>query len=92
MSDRNGHPRTVLITGCSAGGIGDALAQSFHRRGLQVFAAARDLAKVQHLKNMGMTVLRLDVVDVESIQKAVVQVSETTGGSLDILVNNAGRG
>ena len=92
MSESNGRPKTVLITGCSAGGIGDALAQNFHRKGLRVFATARDLAKVQHLKEMGMAVLRLDVVDTESIQKALAQVSETTGGLLDILVNNSGIG
>lgn len=33
--------KTVLITGSSEGGIGDALAKEFHKRGLQVFATAR---------------------------------------------------
>jgi NADP-dependent 3-hydroxy acid dehydrogenase YdfG len=48
--------KTVLITGASAGGIGDTLAQKFHIRGLRVFATARSLEKIQHLKEMGMEV------------------------------------
>ena len=35
----------VLITGCSQGGIGDALAQEFSSRGYRVFAAVRDVSK-----------------------------------------------
>jgi 1-acylglycerone phosphate reductase len=84
--------KTVLITGCSLGGIGDALAQSFHRKGLQVFATARDLSKVQHLKEMGMTILPLDIVDASSIKSTVESIKESTGGTLDILVNNSGIG
>jgi 1-acylglycerone phosphate reductase len=75
-------PKTVLITGCSEGGIGDALAQSFHRRGLRVFATARNLAKVQHLEKMGMTILQLDVADASSRKQAVEYVNEATGGTL----------
>lgn len=84
--------RTVLITGCSLGGIGDALAQSFHYKGLRVFATARDLSKVQHLKEMGLTVLPLDIVDEMSIKTAVESVERATAGTLDVLVNNAGIG
>lgn len=84
--------KTVLITGCSLGGIGDALAQSFYYKGLRVFATARDLSKIQHLKEMGMTVLALDAVDTLSIKGAVESVQESTAGTLDILVNNAGIG
>ena len=84
--------KTVLITGCSLGGIGDALAQSFHQRGLRVFATARDLSKIQHLKKMGMNVLPLDIVDKLSVKSAVESVKEATAGTLDILVNNAGIG
>jgi 1-acylglycerone phosphate reductase len=84
--------KTVLITGTSEGGIGDALAKEFHRKGLRVFATARNLAKVQHLKELGVDVIQLDVVDQASIQEAVKHVSALTGGKLDILVNNSGNG
>lgn len=84
--------KTVLITGCSAGGIGDALAQSFHSKGHRVFATARDLSKIEHLEGMGMTILPLDVVSMLSVNEALKAVSAATGGSLDILVNNSGIG
>lgn len=84
--------KTVLITGCSEGGIGDALAKEFHRKGLRVFATARNLSKVEHLKEVGIDVLPLDVVDETSIRTAVDSVQKTTGGTLDFLVNNSGSG
>ena len=84
--------KTVLITGCSEGGIGDALAKSFHKKGLRVFATARTLTKIEHLRVLGLDVLALDVVDEESIKKAVESVRAATGGTLDILVNNSGVG
>lgn len=84
--------QTVLITGTSEGGIGDALAKEFHRKGLRVIATARNLAKVQHLKELGLDILALDVVDQASIQGAVKKVEALTGGKLDILVNNSGNG
>lgn len=84
--------KSVLITGSSEGGIGDALAQEFHKQGLLVFATARNIAKVQHLKEMGMEILPLDVTDDESIACAVESVRDITGGTLDILVNNSGGG
>lgn len=84
--------RSVLITGCSEGGIGFALAQEFHKRGLRVFATARNLAKVQHLHDAGLEIIQVDVVDQASVRGAVAEVSKLTGGTLDILVNNAGGG
>jgi NAD(P)-dependent dehydrogenase (short-subunit alcohol dehydrogenase family) len=84
--------RSVLITGCSGGGIGDALAQEFHRKGLRVFATARNVTKIEHLKNLGLETLHLDVVDETSIKQAVASVRDLTGGTLDILVNNSGYG
>ncbi|ATZ55688.1 hypothetical protein BCIN_12g02560 [Botrytis cinerea B05.10] len=84
--------KTVLITGCSEGGIGDALAKAFHQQGLRVFATARNLAKVEHLKNLGLDILPLDVTDSRSIKEAVDAVALKTGGKLDFLVNNSGAG
>lgn len=84
--------KTVFITGCSEGGIGDALAKSFHKKGMRVFASARNLAKVQHLKEMGLDVVQLDVADGDSIREAVETVKAATGGTLDFLVNNSGLG
>jgi 1-acylglycerone phosphate reductase len=84
--------KTVLITGCSAGGIGSALAEAFHAQGLRVFATARDLSKVANLKALGMDVLNLDIEDEASLAAAVKKITATTGGTLDILVNNSGVG
>ncbi|KAF2458439.1 hypothetical protein BDY21DRAFT_385451 [Lineolata rhizophorae] len=83
-------PKSVLITGCSKGGIGDALAQEFKSRGLRVFATARNPAKIEHLKELGCDTLLLDVTSQQSIDAAVKSVSDATLGTLDILVNNAG--
>jgi 1-acylglycerone phosphate reductase len=74
------------------GGIRDAIAQSFHQRGHRVFATVRDLSKLQHLKEIGMTVLALDIVDTWPIKSALENVKEATAGTLGILVNNAGIG
>jgi hypothetical protein len=84
--------KSVLITGSSEGGIGDALARTFHKKGLRVFATARNLTKVQHLKELGLEILPLDVTDGASIKQAVESVKAATGGTLDILVNNSGGG
>lgn len=84
--------KSVLITGCSVGGIGDALARSFHRRGHKVIATARDLTKVKHLGELGISVIRLDVLSESSIQEAAKVVDGVVNGKLDILVNNSGIG
>lgn len=91
-STANMAQKTVFITGCSEGGIGDALAKTFHKKGIRVFASARNTAKAQHLKDMGLDILRLDVTDEKSIRQAVETVKAATGGTLDFLVNNSGGG
>jgi 1-acylglycerone phosphate reductase len=84
--------KTVLITGCSKGGIGDALAQEFHRKGLRVFATARNPDKIKHLEALGINIFVFDVIDEVSIKNAVEIVNQSTGGTLDLLVNNSGAG
>lgn len=84
-------PRTVLITGCSDGGIGSGLAKHFAARGLKVLAAARSVSKMSSLSTMpNVTLVELDVHSAESIATALKTVLTETGGTLDYLVNNAG--
>ena len=77
--------RTVLITGCSDGGIGAALATAFHEAGLHVYATARNPSKMEQLASLGIETLTLDVQSESSIAACVGSLS-----GLDILVNNAG--
>lgn len=82
--------KTVLITGCSAGGIGAALADAFHQKGYHVFATARTPSKIPETlsRSPNVTVITLDVLSSVSIADAVVSV----GSKLDVLVNNSGGG
>ncbi|KAJ7154560.1 NAD-P-binding protein [Mycena filopes] len=82
---------TVLITGCSSGGIGSALAKEFHSRGFRVFATSRRLESIKDLSVLGIETLPLDVTDVGAIRKTRDEIAGRTGGKLDILVNNAGQ-
>ena len=77
--------RTVLITGCSDGGLGAALAVAFHGAGLHVYATTRNPSKMSHLASLGIETLTLDVLSDSSIKDCVSKISR-----LDILVNNAG--
>lgn len=84
-------PKSVLITGCSEGGIGDALAREFHPRGLTVFATARSPAKMAHLADLGITTIPLKVTPPKSIAEAAEAVRKATNNTgVDILINNAG--
>ncbi|OAL39462.1 hypothetical protein AYO20_01332 [Fonsecaea nubica] len=95
---QNDTRKTVLITGCSAHGLGHALAIAFHKAGLRVFATARNPDKMARLEELGIECLTLDVLDEESIKGCVEVVRRLTRregedeGRLDCLVNNAGGG
>ncbi|KAH8074791.1 hypothetical protein BXZ70DRAFT_744501 [Cristinia sonorae] len=82
--------RTVLITGCSNGGIGHELALQLHSKGMKVIATARKVSTMTELTAVGIETLELDVTSSESIQRLKTQVEKITGGTLDVLVNNAG--
>lgn len=83
--------KSILITGCSADGIGAAMALVLARRRHHVFATARDPAKIpEALSSLAnVTVLSLDVTDTASVAAAARTVADT-GIGLDVLVNNAG--
>lgn len=86
-----GIQKFALVTGCSEGGIGHALAQEFQERGVHVFATARTISKMNPLEGLpNVTLLTLDVTSEASINNAVAIVSKHTDGTLDYLINNAG--
>ncbi|KAK7038219.1 hypothetical protein R3P38DRAFT_2905072 [Favolaschia claudopus] len=84
--------KSVLITGCSIGGIGFSLAKEFHAKGYRVFATSRRLEPMEQLNAMGIETLILNVTDIAAIRKVKEEISAKTGGTLDILINNAGIG
>ena len=55
-----------------------------------MFATARDLKKVQHLKELGCEIILLDVTSEETIKAASEIVRDKDNGKLEILINNAG--
>ncbi len=83
--------KTILVTGCSTG-IGYSTAVVLKERGHHVIATARKADDVQRLTQEGFTALQLDLADSASIQNAVNQVVDLTGGKLDALFNNGAFG
>lgn len=83
--------KSVLITGCSAAGMGHAIALSFQKRGYTVFATARSTKKMEDLASLdNVHLIALDVTSPPAIAAAVQEVASKTEGKLDVLVNNAG--
>lgn len=83
--------RSLLITGCSSG-IGHAAAHAMAARGWRVFATARKEADVARLKEEGLEALALDLDSSASIEAAVADIAERTGGRLTALFNNGAYG
>ena len=81
----------ILITGCSPGGMGAALAIAFHSAGHHVYATARNPSKLSPLTAQGIETLALDVTSASSLGSAVSSVSSSLpdGKGLDMLINNA---
>ena len=82
---------TILITGCSPGGMGAALAIAFHKAGQHVYATARNPTKLEPFAAQNIETLALDVTSTSSIASAVSAVSSSLpeGKGLDMLINNA---
>lgn len=85
--------QSALVTGCSVGGIGAALALALAKRGVHVFATARNTSKIsQEPSNLSnVTVLQLDVLSASSVADTAKLVGDS-GHGLDVLINNAGAG
>lgn len=83
---------SVLITGCSDGGLGAALATALNEEGYRVFATSRSLKTMSKASRLSrVRVLQLDITNNADIQAAKTAVSDETGGSLSYLINCAAR-
>ncbi|OOF91274.1 hypothetical protein ASPCADRAFT_400059 [Aspergillus carbonarius ITEM 5010] len=82
--------RSVLITGCSSGGIGNSLVRGFHRNSLRVFATAREAKTIEELASIGIETSRLIVDDEEHVRQCFAEVKANLGEKgLEYLINNA---
>ena len=78
---------TILITGASSG-IGKATAKLFQEKGWNVIATMRTPEKEEELTQLdNVLVTRLDVLDLESIDKAIESGIERFG-NIDVLLLN----
>jgi NAD(P)-dependent dehydrogenase (short-subunit alcohol dehydrogenase family) len=83
--------KTILITGASSG-IGKETAKLFHAGGWNVIATMRNPQAETELSGLErVLVIKLDVLDLESIRNAVNEGIQKFG-KIDVLLNNAGYG
>ncbi|KAL2065524.1 hypothetical protein VTL71DRAFT_3194 [Oculimacula yallundae] len=86
----------ALVTGCSAGGLGEGIARAFAKEGVHVFATSRSLTSLAHLESTpNITPLALDVTSSSSIAAALTTIKSTLKTQnlrLKYLINNAGLG
>lgn len=84
--------KSVLITGCSSG-IGLCAALTLQARGYLVVATVRQQKDIESLRAQGLKhVLQLDLASSDSIQRAVEDCLDITGGELFALFNNGAFG
>jgi NAD(P)-dependent dehydrogenase (short-subunit alcohol dehydrogenase family) len=83
--------RSVLVTGCSSG-IGECVARALHTRGYRVFASVRQARDRAAFEQAGIDCLLLDYADSASIEAAVDELLQRTGGRLYALFNNGAYG
>ncbi len=77
--------RTVLITGCSDGGLDPTLAIAFHQVGIHLYVTAQNLSKYDAGRIFSIEKLILDAQSDSLITTCVKKLS-----SLDILVKDTG--
>ncbi|KAG8910060.1 hypothetical protein FRC02_007407, partial [Tulasnella sp. 418] len=71
-------------------GFGRDLTIAALKRGDKVLATARDVSRIQDLKELGADTLKLDVTDTLDNLNAVAKEGVAIHGRVDVIVNNAG--
>lgn len=79
--------RTIIVTGASSG-IGAHCARALHARGWRVVATARNDADITALEAAGMTAVRMDYREPDSISALVETAMARGDGRIDALFNN----
>ena len=82
--------KVALVTGASSG-IGEITASELAKKGFTVYAAARSVDRMNHLKKYGIMPVYMDLTDEETIVRCVDDILKAKG-RIDLLVNNAGYG
>jgi len=81
--------KTALVTGAT-GGIGAAIARTFHKAGASVAISGRQVEKLEALKaELGgerVQVVPCDLGDRAQVQKLIDEATKGLGGRLDILI------
>ncbi len=77
---------TVLITGANRG-LGLEFARQYDEAGWRVIGTARKPDSATDLRELGVTVLQLDVTDASSVARLA---EDLDGQTIDMLINNAG--
>ncbi len=83
--------KSILITGCSSG-IGYDAAHTLKSRGWRVFATCRKQDDCDKLISEDLESFLLDHTDQASMETAVAECLNRTGGTLDALFNNGAYG
>ncbi|WP_150468147.1 SDR family NAD(P)-dependent oxidoreductase [Francisella sp. SYW-9] len=84
--------QSILITGCSHGGIGYATAVHLKELGHRVFASARKQQDVNKLISEGFETYLIDVNNYTQVDDALNDILKKTNGTLDVIFNNAAFG
>ena len=82
--------KTALVTGGS-GGLGTYFARLLASEGAKVAVGARRLDRLENLATevKGLVPIKMDVTDVDSIEKGILEADSKLGG-ISILINNSG--
>ena len=82
--------KTALVTGGS-GGLGAYFARLLASEGAKVAVGARRLDRLENLATevKGLVPIKMDVTDVDSIEKGILEADSKLGG-ISILINNSG--